>query len=276
MITIKQIESPAVVTDGGVDTNLYAGQTYTCGVPEVNEWLTMTIDTRITSKTPSDTMEFRFVSINPRTFDWGDGSDLDYNSDLLSTHTYATGGIYTVKIKGSGQMDMFTSDNLKIIGVSNMGDFYHTVLSQTWWDGANIVWTATDTIRGSGNIGTAFYLNISLVTPPKFSYITVFSTAFAYTSLNDDLGYMDLRLCSVMTSFAQGVTTWSQANYSATLMGWLRWDSITHAPAIGWVLKSNVTFHGGNSTVAIGSEAALARTYLISTLGWIITDGGEI
>ena len=30
MITIKQIESPAVVTDQGVDTNLYAGQTYTC------------------------------------------------------------------------------------------------------------------------------------------------------------------------------------------------------------------------------------------------------
>ena len=33
MITIKQIESPAVVTDGATTTNLYAGQTYTCEVP---------------------------------------------------------------------------------------------------------------------------------------------------------------------------------------------------------------------------------------------------
>ena len=33
MITIKQIESPAVVTDGVTDVNLYAGQTYTCEVP---------------------------------------------------------------------------------------------------------------------------------------------------------------------------------------------------------------------------------------------------
>jgi len=34
MITIKQIESPAVVTDGVTNVNLYAGQTYTCEVPE--------------------------------------------------------------------------------------------------------------------------------------------------------------------------------------------------------------------------------------------------
>ena len=95
-------------------------------------------------------------------------------------------------------------------------------------------------------------------------------------ALNADLGYMDLRQCNNFTQFAQNVTTWSTENYGATLMGWLRWDSTTHAPAVGWVLKSNQNFHGGSSTLITGSEAALARDYLINNLNWTITDGGLI
>ena len=79
-----------------------------------------------------------------------------------------------------------------------------------------------------------------------------------------------------MTSFAFGVTTWTQANYEATWAGWFRMVTGDVAPPTGWVLKSNVPFHGGNSTVSIGSLAAAARSYAINTLGWTVTDGGEI
>ena len=95
-------------------------------------------------------------------------------------------------------------------------------------------------------------------------------------NFNQNLGSWDVRNNTNFASFTSRNTTWSTENYGATLMGWLRWDSETHAPQEGWVLKSNVNFHAGNAQLVAGSEAALAREYYINTLGWSITDGGLI
>jgi len=59
--------------------------------------------------------------------------------------------------------------------------------------------------------------------------------------------------------------TLSTANYDATLVAWE-----AQAPT------NAVAFHFGTSTYTLGSAAETARTSLISTYGWTITDGGGI
>ncbi len=278
--------NPAVVTDGTTDINLYAGQTYTCEVPEPpSEWFEMEVDTTIVGAgSPSDTFRFRAKSGTNLIIDKGDGSDIIYFTNTGATTNidlvYSVGGVYTVKMKGyySGSFRTPSDDGYKITNVLNMGKMLWLGVN-AFFDCPNAIFSATDQmILISNNPVPLFYKCTLLVTPPYIntSYISNMTSNFYRTSLDADLGYYDLRSCTNLTNFALDVTTWSQANYSATLLGWLRWDSNTHSPAVGWVLKSNVPFHGGNSTVAIGSEAALARTYLINTLGWTITDGGEV
>ena len=60
-------------------------------------------------------------------------------------------------------------------------------------------------------------------------------------------------------------TQLSTANYDATLIGWST-ISPNEAP-----LKPNVVFSGGNSKYCNGTTA---RSSIISTYGWTITDGG--
>ena len=264
------------------------GESYTCTPPVepvVNEWWEMEIDTRISGATSNTEMYFRFRN-GSLTIDKGDGTDLIYvddaqSSNPLLTLQYATAGIYTVRIKGNGFLQMQnTLDANKITNLKNCGDFMHTDNSLMFLSCVNMVVTATDQMNNCRGAGfTNMFNNCnSLESLPKLntSIATSLLSLIKTTAFNQDIGCFDLRRCTVMTTFADSVTTWSQANYSATLLGWLRWDNTTHLPAVGWVLKSNVSFHGGSSTVAIGSEAALARTYFIDVLNWSFTDGGEV
>ena len=57
----------------------------------------------------------------------------------------------------------------------------------------------------------------------------------------------------------------STANYDTTLIGWATRGTN------GGVLKTNVSFSGGNSKYCNGLAA---RNYLTNTYGWVITDGG--
>jgi len=59
--------------------------------------------------------------------------------------------------------------------------------------------------------------------------------------------------------------TLSTPNYDALLVGW---DA--------QVLQPNVSFHAGNSKYSSGSAADTARTNMINSDGWSITDGGSI
>tara|TARA_R110000824_G_scaffold143851_1_gene311608 strand:- start:73 stop:495 length:423 start_codon:yes stop_codon:yes gene_type:complete len=104
------------------------------------------------------------------------------------------------------------------------------------------------------------------------SGVSSLSAILAFTKFDNDLGAWYIGNVTTMANFAQGVTTWSQSNYEASWVGWLGWSG--GVPNI--TLNNNVPMHGGSATVSIGSDGAAARSYAINTLGWIVTDGGEI
>jgi len=266
-----------------------SGETYTCETLLVNEWFELEIDTTIAAETNNDQFKISVVSSFRLEVDIMDGNGSTFingtsNSDLQLIFTFPTAGVNIIRIKGYLSMKFNTlGDSKKITDIRNWG-------TNVWANNnyalacenmaLNI--SAKDTIRAvSGNLTNAFYKsswsgnNTPIFTP------TICTNAFAYTPLNANLGHWDMRTVTGMLNFAYNVTTWSQENYSNTLLGWLRWDSVTHAPATNYVVPSNIIFNGGitvgnTSTVAIGSEAELARDYLINTLNWTITDGGAV
>lgn len=276
-----------VVTDNenpSSPISLGSGDTYTCETPTVNEWFEMEIDTTIPGVGGNN--EFQMQSLRRCTIDKGDGSDYIHTSAAGSAEllTYSTGGVYTVRLKGYSfaAFDFRNGDPAKITKITNWGSLFMAGSYSLAFDNCdNMVITATDPFSFVATSASQFLRNKTLITGAGLenantARLTSVANMFQSTSLDADLGGWDLRNCTNFDLFAVNVTTWSQDNYSATLMGWLRWDSVTHAPEVGWEMSTNESFNGGNSTVAIGSEAALARTYLISTLGWTITDGGEV
>ena len=282
MITIKQIQNNATVTDGTDTVTLGAGDNYTCSPPVINEWMELVIDTTISGGTPSDS--FSLSAKGNGLIDWGDGTIKPFdgtttNIDSTNTHQYSVGGVYTVKYKGWLTMaNGLASDGVKIIEFKNCGaETSFDTVGNMFYYCINMTVTAKDVVNTLSNTALRmFSYCLLLVEPPKVMtyFMNSVQEMFLRASLNSDLGYMDLRQCNNFTNFAINVTTWSTENYGKTLMGWLRWDSTTHAPQVGWDLKPNQNFHGGNSTLIAGSEAALARDYLINNLNWTITDGG--
>ena len=80
-------------------------------------------------------------------------------------------------------------------------------------------------------------------------------------SFDQNLGNWDVRKINFFGNMFYDITL-SVANYDALLIGWDLQN-----------LKSNVTFNGGNSKYCAGISA---RTHLIASDGWLITDGGYV
>jgi LPXTG-site transpeptidase (sortase) family protein len=80
------------------------------------------------------------------------------------------------------------------------------------------------------------------------------------TAFDQDLGSWDVTSLTDATNMFNGVTL-STTNYDPLLMGW---DSQT--------LQSGVVFDGGNSNYCLGEAA---RSNMISSDNWTITDGGK-
>lgn len=101
------------------------------------------------------------------------------------------------------------------------------------------------------------------VTASATSFFDMFGDTLVF---DQPVGGLEIPNVTNMAFMFQNVTL-STANYDATLVGWEG-----QAPSI----QSNVTFSGGNSTYTLGSAAETARTNLINTHGWSITDGGGV
>ncbi len=99
------------------------------------------------------------------TVHWGDG-----NSDTTNTHTYASGGTYTVTIEGAVNTFRFANsgDKAKITNISNWGGF--DISSNAIFRGCNnLDITATDyPIISTSNLFRGFQ-NCSSLTTPDFS-----------------------------------------------------------------------------------------------------------
>ena len=126
-----------------------------------------------------------------------------------------------------------------------------------------------------GNWNTAKVLDMSLMFAKATSFnqdignwntasVTDMAGMFAKaTSFNQDIGNWNVEAVRLMQRMFSGVTL-SPTNYNSLLVGWSRQN-----------LQTGVSFHGGNSKYS-SDVAHTARETMISSDGWIITDGGRV
>ena len=242
------------------------------------------------------------------TIDWGDG-----NTSALSyanrSHTYAAGGTYTITISGSDiQGFQFNNggDKAKITDISNWGNLTITT-PQAFYGCANLVGSATDypnitatnlaytfagcTVfnapienfpTGSVTVFSAFLQGARAFNQPlnglDVSSGTTFNGFLQNTNAFDQpLGELDIANATNMSNFFYGfggITELSTANYDATLIGWEATLQAAYPSGAGYTATININM--GVSTYTFGGAGESARTSLISTFGWTISDGGGV
>lgn len=144
--------------------------------------------------------------------------------------------------------------------VTNMrGLFSNTMFNHdiSNWDTSKV----TD-MSSMFNTDTAFNQDISAWDTSKVTDMSrMFYQAFNF---NQNLGSWNISSLTDATYMFWGKAL-STDNYDALLIGWA-----AQAPNI----QSGVPFHGGNSKYS--DAAVAARSLLVNTYGWTITDGGHV
>ncbi|MCD6328780.1 MAG: BspA family leucine-rich repeat surface protein [Candidatus Cloacimonetes bacterium] len=232
---------------------------------------------------------------------WGDENTdkiTIYNQSEV-THTYASAGIYTVKIIGTINGWRFNNvgDKLKLLTIESWGELLLGNNACNFYGCSNLIINAVDILDVSSN--TTFYaifrncssLTTFDVSSWDVSSITTFRDAFygcsSLTTL--DVSSWDVGSVTAMNSVFYGcvlltdvvVNNWnitSTTNMTHMFFGVTlttdRYDSILIAWA-ALAVQPNVNFNAGNSKYTGGGAAATARAVLTSAPNnWIITDGG--
>lgn len=220
---------------------------------------------------------------------WGDGSNsVGVNGD--NTHVYTTSGIYTVKVESKlfgGVVFSNVGDKAKVLNINTFGRGVIRILNNTCYGCSNLASVDDPTIISpSMDASFMFYRCYALTALPNLNLSRVTSTrrmCYQCTSLTT-LPKVDLSKsanvnsmfyeCTALTTIPlldlSSVTDAVDMFFGVTLTTQSYSDFLVNLATLP--LKNTVTFHGGNSKY--NSAGAVARAYIISTFGWIITDGG--
>ena len=244
--------------------------------------------------------------------DWGDGfitSLVNGNN----THVYAASGVYTIKIYSKIFWGVYFNnggDKEKITQILSWGDGLFRNAVTAFQGCTNLTFIAQNIKLLATSAQSMHQSNTGLLAAPNYSMTRVTNTSYMYASCSSiqtaaainmsrvtnaanmhqvnsaltSIPFYDLssatnvsfmfQVCTSVTtipllnlssvtnatSFLQGVTL-TTASYS---------DFLIHLATLP--LQSTVTFHGGNSKY--NAAGGVARAYLISNFGWMITDGG--
>jgi surface protein len=93
-------------------------------------------------------------------------------------------------------------------------------------------------------------------------------------SFNQNLSNWNIANLIVATNFMQDAIGLSTTNYDATLVGWEATLQAAYPGGAGYPATINI--HFGGSTYTSGGAGDTARSSLITTFGWTITDGGGV
>ena len=92
-------------------------------------------------------------------------------------------------------------------------------------------------------------------------------------SFNQDISSWDITKVTIFNSFFT-TTAFSTDNYDAVLVSWENQLQVAYPVGAGYIPTIAIKF--GATKYTLGSAAETARTSLINTYGWTITDGGGI
>ena len=119
------------------------------------------------------------------------------------------------------------------------------------------------------NAGVPLNLNTSNVTNMQYMF-----GGAALVNQISGLDSFEVENVSFGDGFIQSPRALTTANYDALLVSWESKLQVLYPGGVGYV--NTPTFAFGLSTYTLGSAAETARTSLINTYGWTITDGGGI
>ena len=171
--------------------------------------------------------------------DWGDGNT-DKGVSTSITHTYASAGIYTIKISGLHQIYFNGGgDRLKLLEIQNWGDRGGSLwqgLRNRFWACENMEITATDSLIFTGTNGstqqafrdcTNMVGNASMNTWDVLAVSDWVNTFRNCTNFNSPIGNWDMSGATTLqsmlqecTNFNQDISSWNvqnNTNFSATL-----------------------------------------------------------
>ena len=147
--------------------------------------------------------------------------------------------------------------------VSSVTDMQYIFYNSSQFTGLGLgTWDVSSVTKFSSAFRICPVLNSDISGWNTSSAIRMVEMFNGATSFNQDISAWDINQVTNFNYFMYGVTL-STANYDALLVGWE-----AQAPSL------NETPNFGNSQYTLGGAAEAARTSLISTYGWTITDGG--
>ena len=200
------------------------------------------------------------------TVDWGDGM-ITPNEIGDATHTYASAGTHRVTISGAFPQIYFnnTGDKDKIIEINQWGTGIWTSMNSAFSGCTNLIGLGSDqpNLTQVTDMSAMFAFTSSFnqdISDWNVGEVTLMGEMFREaTSFNQNLSSWDVSKVTDMSSMFEDVTL-SIANYDSLLIGWA-----------GQQLQNAVNFSAGNSIYCAGESA---RTSMINTDNWTISDGG--
>ncbi|MHA1354420.1 MAG: BspA family leucine-rich repeat surface protein, partial [Candidatus Heimdallarchaeota archaeon] len=230
--------------------------------------------------------------------DWGDGTNdtiTIWNQPEVS-HTYASEGVYTLKISGILYGWSFNNggDRLKLLEIKQWGNLRLGNVGSYFYGCSNLNITTSDILdlTGTTTLYQAFR-HCSTLDEVKgmnewdVSSVTNMAGMFYYAStFNQNIGNWDVSSVTAMgwmfyyaSAFNQDIGNWNVSNVSQMLyifdgvkLSILNYDNLL----IGWSslnLRYSLWFYGGESQYS--PAGAIARENIIDTFGWTILDGGQ-
>ncbi len=235
--------------------------------------------------------------------DWGDGTH-DSNLTTSKTHTYDSGGEYTISIFGKfpriafgkdsdGNMETIENDARKLISIVKWGDNVWSSMEGAFMECTSLEGEPSDkpNLSKVNTVKSMFYgatsFNNSSIKDWDMSNITNMNSMFAYAyTFNQDISGWNVSKVTDMSnmfkeakSFDQDLGNWKIENvrymkgmFEGIKLSTENYDSIL----VNWNAthhQANVQFNAGDSVYSCDGKDA--RDDLTHLWGWLIFDGGS-